>query len=35
MAAVVLWRFRWFRLATAGTVLWLAAWSVSGAVGGS
>jgi competence protein ComEC len=33
--AVVLWRWRWFRLMVAAVLLGLLAWSVSGAVGGS
>lgn len=32
LAAVLLWRWRWFRLAAAGATLCLAAWSVSGLV---
>ncbi|MEI6253465.1 MAG: ComEC/Rec2 family competence protein [Mycobacteriaceae bacterium] len=33
VAAVVLWRWRWFRLACGAAALCLAAWSVSGVVG--
>jgi competence protein ComEC len=33
--AVVLWRWRWFRLMAAAVLLGLLAWSVSGVVGGS
>lgn len=34
VAAVLAWRWRWFRLGVAGALLCAAAWSVSGAVGG-
>ena len=34
VAAVVLWRWRWFRLAAAGCLVCAAAWSVSGVVSG-
>lgn len=34
VAAVVLWRWRWFRLAAIGCLLCAAAWSVSGLVSG-
>jgi len=34
VAAVVLWRWRWFRLAAAGCLVCAAAWSVSGLVSG-
>ena len=35
LASVVLWRRRWFRLGMVGGLLCVAAWSVSGLVGGS
>ena len=34
LGAIVLWRWRWFRLGLAGGLLCVAAWSVSGVVGG-
>jgi competence protein ComEC len=34
VGAIVLWRWRWFRLGVAGGLLCAAAWSVSGVVGG-
>jgi competence protein ComEC len=34
VAAVVLWRWRWFRLALTGCLLCAVAWSVSGVVSG-
>lgn len=33
-AVLLLWRWRWFRWAAAGTMLWAGAWSVSGVVSG-
>jgi len=34
LVAIVMWRWRWFRLGLAGGLLCVAAWSVSGLVGG-
>ncbi len=34
IAVVALWRWRWFRLAAIGSLMVVAAWSVSGVVGG-
>jgi len=34
LGSVMLWRWRWFRLGMAGGLLCVAAWSVSGVVGG-
>ena len=34
LGAIVLWRWRWFRLGLAGGLLCVAAWSVAGVVGG-